>query len=624
MKILSFSAFLVLLLTSACLAQTPLTLENITNVSRMADVAVSPDGAQIAFVSNHSGKMKIWLIPSKGGEPKMLIGAGGGESAPEWSPDGQRIAYLANAGGHPEIFVVAASGAEPEQVTSDGSAKHGLSWSPDSKAIAFISNHDKYQDVYVVPAATGQTARKLTEKTNEWDEFRWTPTWSPDSKTIAFVSGRSSYYDDELWMIDVDGTHLHKVTTGICVMGDPVWSPSGKQIAFNAVKNDEYWFEDMSELFVMDVPSYQLHEVPTEAYVSDFEMRAHVFWSPDSATLYYRNISRGNTNLWSVPADGSHVATPMTYGIGAMPSLDMAANGSTSAFVRVTSTSPGDLFVLPAIGGEPQQLTHWATKFDGVEAPLEVSYRAHDGLFIHGYLYKPAGGGNGGKYPGLVSVHGGGTNAYGNGFHGLEQYMASKGYTAFAIEYRGSSGYGRPFQLLSVGEWTQGQGWDAVAASEYLHSLAESNGKVGIYGGSYGGIMSMAAVARDSSKFEAAAPFYGIYDWTEAYGDADRLGKIFLVTGFNNFTPLENPELYARNSTVNYLDKITTPLLIEHGELDRRAPYSQAIRITDALKKAGKPYEFFHYPNEQHGIRDPKNYVDAYTRMEKWFDHYLL
>ncbi len=374
---------------------------------------------------------------------------------------------------------------------------------------------------------------------------------------------------------------------------------------------------------MLNVADLSLREIPTEAYVSDFEMAAHVFWSPDSAAIYYRNISRGNTNMWAVPANGSHVATPVTYGVGAMPSLDIAKNGSVAAFVRVTSVSPGDLFVLPAVGGEPRQLTHWATQFEGIEAPTEVSYLGRDGLYIHGYLFTPPGESQGKKYPGLVSVHGGGTNAYGNGFHGLELYMAARGYNVLAIEYRGSSGYGRAFQLLSVGEWTQGQGWDAVAASDYLRSLADSNGKVGIYGGSYGGIMTMAALARDSSKFQAAAPFYGIYDWVAAYGDADRLGKIFLVTGFDNYTPIENPELYARNSTVNYLDSINTPLLIEHGELDRRAPYSQALRITDALKKSNKTFEFFHYPNEMHGIHDPKNYVDAYTRMEKWFDLYL-
>ncbi|HTF72676.1 MAG TPA: prolyl oligopeptidase family serine peptidase, partial [Edaphobacter sp.] len=537
--------------------------------------------------------------------------------------DGKHIAYFAVTEGHPQIYIVNSTGGNPEQVTDEQTAKHGLRWAPDGEQLAFISNREKYQDIYIVPAAAKQPARKLTEQTNEWDELRWAPAWSADSKTIAFVSGRSNYYDDELWMIGADGTHLEKVTTGIRLMGDPIWSPDGKRIAFNAVRDDEYWFEDMSDLFVFDVSTHALHQILTEAYVSDFEMSAHVFWSPDSTVLYYRNISRGDTNIWGVLADGSHTATPITYGIGTMPSLDLAKNGTVAAFVRTSPLSPGELFTIPAIGGEPKQLTHWATDFEGVKAPAQVSFKAHDGLYIHGYLYQPASMQAGGKYAGLVSVHGGGTNAYGNGFHGLEQYMASKGYTVLAIEYRGSSGYGRPFQLLSVGEWTQGQGWDAVAASEYLRSLSDSNGKVGIYGGSYGGIMTMAAVARDSSKFQAAAPFYGIYDWAEAYGDADRLGKIFLVTGFNNYTPLENPELYARNSTVSYLDQITTPLLIEHGELDRRAPYSQALRITDALKKAQKTFEFFHYPNEMHGIHDPKNYVDAYTRMEKWFDHYL-
>jgi dipeptidyl aminopeptidase/acylaminoacyl peptidase len=274
-------------------------------------------------------------------------------------------------------------------------------------------------------------------------------------------------------------------------------------------------------------------------------------------------------------------------------------------------------------GGDAIQLTNWAVNFKDVSAPVQISYKSKDGLYIHGYLFKPPHMAEGKQYPGLVSVHGGGTNSYGHGFHAMEQYLAQKGYVVLAIEYRGSSGYGRPFQLLSVGDWTGGQGWDAVAAADVLRSLPYCNKKIGIYGGSYGGIMTMAAVTKDSSKFQAAAPFYGIYDWVAAYDDADRLGKIFLVTGFDGYRPEDNPEMYHRNSTINFLDKVTTPLLIEHGELDRRAPYSQAIRLTEALKRANKNFEFFHYPNEQHGIRNQQNFVDAYTRMEAWFDKYL-
>ncbi len=600
-----------------------LTLGAITQASRIGEVAFSPDGERIAFVSNHSGAAKIWVIGIGGGEPKQLVEGAGAESSPQWSPDGKQLAFLRAQGGQQDIWVVSGQGGTPTEVTHEKSGKHSIRWSPDGKQIAFISDKAKYQDVYVVAAAGGQTPRQLTQQTNEWDELRWAPTWSPDGKQIAFVSGRSSYYNDELWVIGNDGSGLEKITTGICLMGDPVWAPSGTAIAFNAVRNSEYWFEDMSELYVLEMAGHKLREIPTEQYVSDFEMAAHVYWSPDSTTLYYRNLSRGNTNLWTVGADGSHVATQMTYLEGAIPALDIAPNGNAAAFVRASSTSPGDLYVLPMIGGEPKQLTHWATHFAGMKPPVELSFRAKDGLYIHGYLYKPENAGSHKKYPGLVSVHGGGSNAYGNGFHGLEQYMASKGYSVLAIEYRGSSGYGRPFQLLSVGDWTRGQGWDAVAASDYLRSRADSNSKVGIYGGSYGGIMTMAAVTRDSSKFQAAAPFYGIYDWVAAYKDADRLGKIFLVTGFNNYTPLENPELYRADSTINFLQPITTPLLIEHGELDRRAPYTQVLELTDALKKANKKFEFFHYPDEMHGIHNPANYVDAYTRMEKFFNSYL-
>jgi dipeptidyl aminopeptidase/acylaminoacyl peptidase len=597
-------------------APTELTLAAIPRVVRTSDISLSHDGQTISFVSNHGGASKIWLLPAKGGEPRALTE---GNQA-QWSPDNKSIAFLAGRGtGQVDIWTIPATGGTPARVTNDKSAKHGIRWSPDGKRIAYISNLNKDQDIYVVDAKGGEP-KQLTQKTNEWDENRWAPEWSPDGKHLVFVSGKSDYYSDDLWMVDTDGSNLRKITTGIWVMGNPEWSPDGKSIAFNGNKQSEYWFEDMSELYIYDVGSEQLREIVMDTFVSDFEMNAHVYWSPNGKLIYFRNITRGNTNVWAVPADGNGYATQITNFEGAMQSLDIA--GNTLAFTRATSVSGGDVWTLPTTGGEAVQLTRWATQFRDIQPPVRMSFRSGDGLYMHGYLYKPRIEPNK-KYPSLVSVHGGGTNAYGNGFHPLEQYLAQKGYVVLAIEYRGSSGYGRPFQMLSVGDWTRGQGWDAVAASDLLRSLPYSNGKVGIYGGSYGGIMTMGAVTRDPSKFQAAAPFYGIYDWVAAYDDADRLGKIFLVTGFSGYRPEENPDMYYRNSTINFLKDVNVPLLIEHGELDRRAPYSQALRLVEALKKEGKTFEFFHYPDEQHGIRRPQNYVNAYTRMEAWFAKYL-
>jgi dipeptidyl aminopeptidase/acylaminoacyl peptidase len=406
-------------------------------------------------------------------------------------------------------------------------------------------------------------------------------------------------------------------------MTDPIWSPDGKYIAFNGVGNTEFWFDDASDFYIVDMPQRRVRKLDTQGYATDLNGALHMYWSADSTSLYYRYNTRGDTNIWAVNVEGITVATQVTNGTGVVQAMAVSPKGDRIALVRNTQTHTGELAVMPAAGGEERELTSWATHFKDVTAPTKVSFLSKGGMYINGYLYKPANMRAGQKYPALVSVHGGGNNAYANGFHALEQYLAHKGYLVLAIEYRGSSGYGRGFQLASWGSWANEQGWDAVAASDYLRSLTSCSGKVGIYGGSYGGIMTMAAVTRDSSKFQAAAPFYGIYDWANAYKDGDRLMRFWVVMGMKGYKPDENPEIYYQDSTVNFVDKINTPLLIEHGELDRRAPYPQSLELVEALKKHNKQFEYFHFPDEQHGIRRPDNFVNAYTRMEAWFDKYL-
>jgi dipeptidyl aminopeptidase/acylaminoacyl peptidase len=603
-------------------ASTELTLRSLTQVSRMNDPEISPDGQWIAFVSNHSGASKIWLVSVNGGEPKLLLTGPEGESSPQWSPDGKRIAFLTARDGQTDIWTVAPQGGTPTRVTNEKSAKHGVRWSPDGQSIAYISNRDKTQDIYIVPSGGGES-RQLTTKTNEWDEGRWAPGWSPDGKHIAFVSNRSEYFADDLWVVDTDGSHLSKVTTNVRVMTDPLWSPDGKYIAFNGVRNWEFWFDDASDFYLVDMPARRVRKLATDGYATDLNGNLHMYWSPDSKSLFYRYNTRGDTNIWAVNVEGNMVATQVTNGPGVIQGMSISPKGDGIAFIRTTQTAPGDLSWMPLNGGEEKRLTNWATRYAGVAAPARISYLSRDGMYINGYLYKPAGLDPAKKYPALVSVHGGGNNAFSNGFHAMEQYLASKGYIVLSVEYRGSSGYGRRFQLASWGGWAAEQGWDAVAAADYLRSLEYSNGKVGIYGGSYGGIMTLAALTRDSSKFDAAAPFYGIYDWTNAYRDGDRLMRFWVVMGMKGYKPDENPARYHADSTVNFVDKITTPMLIEHGKLDRRAPYPQSQQLVEALKKNNKTFEFFDFPDEQHGIRRPDNFVNAYTRMEAWFDKYL-
>ena len=162
----------------------------------------------------------------------------------------------------------------------------------------------------------------------------------------------------------------------------------------------------------------------------------------------------------------------------------------------------------------------------------------------------------------------------------------------------------------------------SASASDFIRAQPWSNKKVGIYGYSYGGITSMAAITRVPDAFNAAVPMAGIYDFGDAYTNADRIGKIFTKTGHGG-SPEERPEIYAISNALSRVAAVKTPLLIMHVEADVRAPFRQYELAVKILKDKGKIFESKSYPNEPHGFRNPQNRVDMYTRLEGWFAKWL-
>lgn len=225
------------------------------------------------------------------------------------------------------------------------------------------------------------------------------------------------------------------------------------------------------------------------------------------------------------------------------------------------------------------------------------------------------------RCPALVQVHGGGTNSYYQGRNLVEQVLAARGFAVLAINYRGGSGFGREFQDLAVEDWLGDQSKDPGAAADWLRQQPWSNGKVGIYGGSYGGMQSMSAITRTPDKFDAAVPMRGIYSEALTLPLADRLGKIFAVTGHGG-TPQERPEIYAKSETLDRMGNITAPVLILHGERDVRAPFRNFELAVERLESLGKEFEAKTY-DEGHAFQDPANLVDMYQRLEDFFHQHL-
>ncbi|NIQ55868.1 MAG: hypothetical protein GWN71_21615, partial [Gammaproteobacteria bacterium] len=174
---------------------------------------------------------------------------------------------------------------------------------------------------------------------------------------------------------------------------------------------DEYWYEDLAYVYVLDPRAGSERIVSMDVFASDMIMRHRPFWATDGQVLLFPYMERGNFDIWAVPASGG-VATRVTHLGGAMPSFHATPDGRHLAFVQSGPTKGSEVFYLPAKGGQPRRISGFAPHWSGLTDPVEISFASFDGLRIQGFLFRPAETESGQRCPGLVQVHGGGTNSY--------------------------------------------------------------------------------------------------------------------------------------------------------------------------------------------------------------------
>lgn len=600
--------------TSAPTTPVELTWENVfKNNMGARDATISPDGKMVAVTARAAEQIGIFTVPVGGGAPTFWVAGSGAE----WLPDGSGIVFLKDD----DLWTVAMGSTTARRITNDKADERAPQISPDGQTIAFYSGRSGYQDIWLTSLNGSSAPTQITKNSMANDDYRYAPSWSPDGKTIAYFSNKANYWHDDIWTVDVSSGREGQLSKSLMVMSTPRWSPDGKTIAVMGNKKTDFWYEDLSEIFLVDVAKKTEQTVKMQVFATDLLNNHTVSWSQDGKELFFPYHERAEIEMWRVPVTGG-VASRMTNMGGTFRSYDAARNGSGFVVVRSTPTRGTEIDYVPVAGGEARQLTDFASKWQGLVEPKEISYRSWDGLYIQGFMFLPPNFDPAKKYPALVQVHGGGTNSFYAGLSLQEQKLAQEGYVVLAVNYRGGSGFGRVFQDLAVNDWANGQALDAAKAADFIRAQPWSTGKVGIYGYSYGGITSLAAITRSPDTFDAAVPMAGIYDFADAYENADRLGKVFLAAGHGG-SPKERPEIYAISNSLARVDQIKTPVLIMHGEADVRAPFRQYQMAVEILKREGKVFESKSYPNEPHGFRNPDNQVDMYNRLSAWFAKYI-
>ncbi|HVY83335.1 MAG TPA: S9 family peptidase [Steroidobacteraceae bacterium] len=262
-------------------------------------------------------------------------------------------------------------------------------------------------------------------------------------------------------------------------------------------------------------------------------------------------------------------------------------------------------------------------KVDELGDAYPIEFVARDGLKIRGYLTVPHGVPQK-KLPMIVLVHGGPHGVYDAwDFDWEAQLFASRGYAVLQVNYRGSGGRGRDFEDAGFGRWGREMQDDITDGVRWAIGDGVADAKrICIYGGSYGAYAALTGAFREPDMFRCAVGLAGVYDLPLMFERGDIQSVESGVTYLKAAVGTDTEELKRRSPVYN-ADKIRAAVLLLHGKIDERAPYEHAVRMRDALTKAGNPPEWFTEWGEGHGFFDEKHRVEAYERILAFFEKHL-
>jgi dipeptidyl-peptidase-4 len=597
---------------------------------------LSPDGRWVAF--SRDGQIYGYAVtrgpaptPIEKGE-KPLIRALGNNSAPRWSPDGTKLAFVSDRADHSFVGVYDVRKRTVTFITPGVDRDTSPTWSADGKRIAFIRRPGApfglqaqqggggignppgpaYNPAQAGARGQGAGQRGAAQAGGE----RGTPSGAP----LAQVPG--------LYSAVLPGGYRvsFRVADLATAESREFWHNAPGDRTFGAV-NAIQWAGD-AVLFTMEPGEWlRVYAVKVDGQAADplaltpddgfLESAEFTSLSPDGRALYYCNnlgdIER--RHVWKVATSGGD-PVQLTKGDGIETYPVPLASGRQVALLSADARRPQSVALAPVEGGAVKVLYPTLPKEFPLEQhviPVNVLTKAADGLEIHNQLFLPTDIKPGERRPALIFVHGGPVRQMLLGYHymwfyhmayAMNQWLAAQGYVVLSVNYRSGVGYGKSFRTApNTGQRGNAEYQDVVAGAKYLQGREDVDpARVGIWGLSYGGLLTSQALARNSDIFVAGVDFAGVHLYTNA---------------------LDPENVAYRSSAIAAIDTWKSPVLLVHGDDDRNVAFTQTTGLVQLLRARNIYHELIVFPDDVHESLIHKRWLYTFDRMEQFLDRFV-
>jgi dipeptidyl aminopeptidase/acylaminoacyl peptidase len=609
--------------SEAAVAATPeserYSIEEFLATTTYSGASFSPDGRKILVTSDATGIFNAWAVPVDGGEPIRLT-----DSTQEsvftrsYFPHDERFLYVSDEGGNEldHLYVQAPDGTVRDLTPGEELKAAFLGWTDDEGELIVATNErdQRYFDVFLYDVETYE--REMIFRNDQGLEFT---ALAPDERTLALARINTNA-DTDVYLYDrLSGELRLAIGEG----DEPVeavaqaFGPDGRSLYYLTNEGHEFSYLvrrnlDSGADAVVLQPDWDV----TSASFSRHRSYLVVGINADARTEL-RLFDAATLDEVELPKLPQADITSVTF----------APEEQRIAFYASSSRMPRDLFCADLGGGEPRQLTRSlnpAIDPGHLVAGEVVRFTSYDGQQIPGILYRPRRAGGESPVPALVWVHGGPGGQSRIGYSALIQYLVNHGYGVYAINNRGSSGYGKTFFHLDDRRHGAADLDDVVAAREWLAEMPWIAGDaIGILGGSYGGYMTLAALTFRPQVFAAGVDLFGISNWHRTVTSIPPWWESFREALEQEMGDFDDEEFFKAKSPLFHAARIERPLMVLQGANDPRVLQVESDEIVAAVRANGVPVEYLVFEDEGHGFVKKENQERAYRAIREFLDLHL-